>query len=109
MEHNRIIVYDFAALFIVCCLYALVVHRARPWYVRENKTWFMLVVGVVIVLAAIGALIPAGIVDLHQWGLFVLAFCVGGAPMVVGQLIQDAIDHGRRDAARRNHDENTRR
>jgi hypothetical protein len=85
------------------------VHHLRPWYIKHNKTWFMLVVGVLLVLGAIGALVPFGIVSLDAWGLFILAFCVGGAPMVIGQLIQDARERAQQESAqRRNHDQNSR-
>src|SRR5262245_3734342 len=107
MEDYQIIVTDFAVLFTVCCVYAVIVNRARAWYIKRNKTWFMLVVGVCIVLSALAALIPYHIIALDQWGLMILAFCVGGAPMVVGQLIQDAHDRGQ--GERRNHDESSRR
>lgn len=104
----RIVVFDFAALFVACCIYAIVVHRLRSWYIRENKTWFMLVVGVCLVLIALGALIPFGILGLFEWGLMITAFCVGGAPMVVGQLIQDArVRALRENNKRRGHDENS--
>lgn len=111
MERSTVIVFDFASLFIVCCLYAVLVAKLRAWYIRENKTWAMLVFGVGLVLIAIGCLIPFGIVSLDQWGIFILAFCVGGAPMVVGQLMQDARTRAlrERESKRRNHDDHSRR
>lgn len=111
MDRNVIVVLDFAALFTWCCMYAWVLHRraVRHWYITHNKTWFVLVLGVVFVLAALAALIPFGVIDRVSWSLFVLAFCVGGAPMVVGQLIQDARNRALHDARKENHDENSRR
>lgn len=106
MDANQILVTDFAALFIVCCLYAVVLHHVRPWYRRKNRTWVMLVAGVVLVLIAIAALIPFGIVDLASFGIFVLAFCVAGFPVAIGEMIQEAREAGQDEARReRNHDD----
>ena len=109
MDWPTIVLIDFTALFVGCSLYAVALHYLRPWYIKHNKTWFVLVLGVVFVLAALAVLIPFGIVDRFSWSLFVLGFCVAGSPIVVGQLMQDAADRALTKTKRRNHDEDTRR
>jgi hypothetical protein len=107
MDQNTLIVADFAALFIAACLYALLLRRLRAWYRRKNKTWVMVIGGVTLVLALIGLLIPFGVVDLASWGIFILAFCVAGVPIAVGEMLQDAHDAGV--ATRGGRDEEARR
>lgn len=105
MTWYELLIIDLAGLFLVGCVYAFVLSLLREWYRRENKTYVMLIVGVILTLIGIGILIPLGIVDLASWGIFILAFGAIGLPVVIGEKLQDAHDAGFKKGRKKNHDE----
>lgn len=109
MRWYELLIVDLAGLFLAGCLYALVLRLTREWYRRENKTYVMLIGGVVLTLAGIGVLIPFGVVDLASWAIFILGFCAIGLPVAVGEKLQDAREAGIKEGRKKSYDEDQRR
>jgi multisubunit Na+/H+ antiporter MnhG subunit len=107
-QHEYIVFYVFLGLFLASLVFAgvLALERVREWYVTRNKTWLMVVIGTLLILTALRVLVIFEVISLYMWSLAALACCVAGAPIVFGQLLQDAHEKGKlasKDDNRRNH------
>jgi hypothetical protein len=87
----------FAALFLVCTVYAAVLDRHPQWYIPD-RTWATVVVGNGLIVAALWALALWGVA--LQIGHVLLANAVAGTPILVWQFIQGARRNGERAATR---------
>lgn len=98
-----IIVVHFAALFIAALIYMriLAIKAVRVWQKTYNRTWVLVIIGAVLILADIRSLIAWGIGDLFTWALIVIGCCVCGGPIAYGEKIQDAKENGKIEAADR--------
>lgn len=96
MDDYVVIVAHFTGLFIASSVFAgvLSLKRVRNWYKTHNKTWFMVVVGAMLILSDVGSMVLFGVAEQRTWSLTVLACCVCGAPIVHMERTQDAKEAG---------------
>jgi hypothetical protein len=90
-DDGLIFALDMIGLAAWCFGYALLINTRRisRWILRNNKTWLLVVFGIIWVLIALRVLVEFGLFGAFEWGFTVLAFGFGGLPMIIVELIKD--------------------